>query len=53
MASYTAVCTKCSKVIPYERPIAKRDDVPWCCGQQTERKILVPPSGFVDVKAAG
>ena len=53
MPIYEAICKTCEKVHTYKQSIADRDKTPICCEIQTERKIITPPSAFVDIKAAG
>lgn len=52
MPYYEYQCPMCKAVFVEKKPMDERDNVPVCC-VPTERVIITPPKGFVDVPAAG
>lgn len=53
MPTYESRCPICGTVHVYVRCIDQRDETPICCNQKTQREIVTPPMGFVDVPATG
>lgn len=51
MPLYESMCHQCGKVHNYYKPAARYLETPECCGQRTEKVILTPPFGVVDIPA--
>lgn len=51
MPVYEARCNICNSVQDYYRPVADCMNTPECCGQKTQKVILTPSMGIVDIPA--
>lgn len=51
MPVYESICRKCGKVHDYYQTVDNRHDTPECCGEKTDKAILTPSMGIVDIPA--
>ena len=48
---YESICLTCGAYHEYVRPVAEYLNTPVCCGVKTQKRLLTPPMGIVDIPA--